>query len=97
MASASSGTVSGESDNGATGKKPRAEVSGNGKASSLDLPIAFKGFVVTPPPEPSLVSHPNPRHQRQETASYSPRSDRKGIRVESKKLFEATKPVKSPE
>ena len=97
LASASSGTVSGESDNGATRKKPRAEASGNGKASSLDLPVAFEGLVVTPPPEPSLFSHPNPRRQRQETASYSPRSHRKGIRVESKKLFEATKPVQSPE
>jgi len=33
LASASSGTVSGENDNGATQKKPRAETSGNEKAS----------------------------------------------------------------
>jgi len=94
------GTVSGENDNGATQKKPRAETSGNEKASSQDLPVAFEGLVIAPPPEPSLVSRPIPQRQTQETAmsvSYSPSSHRKGIRVEAKKLFEATKPVQSPE
>jgi len=99
LVSARSGTVSGENDNGAT-QKPRAEAIGNEKASSLDLPVAFEGLVITPRPEPSLVSRPTTRRQTQETAmsaSYSPRSHRKGIRVQSKKLFEATKPVQSPE
>lgn len=99
MVSARSGTVSGENDNGAT-QKPRAEAIGNEKASSLDLPVAFEGLVITPRPEPSLVSRPTTRRQTQETAmsaSYSPRSHKKGIRVEAKKLFEARKPVQSPE
>jgi len=60
LASASSGTVSGENDNGTTQKQPRAETSGNEKASSQDLPVAFEGLVIAPPPEPSLVSRPTP-------------------------------------
>jgi len=99
LASASSGTVSGENDNGTTQKQPRAETSGNEKASSQDLPVAFEGLVIAPPPEPSLVSRPIPQRQTQETAmsvSYSPSSHRKGIRVESKKLFEPRNPYNHP-
>ena len=85
--------------NGVVRKKPKAERSGpeGNQASLLDLPISFEGLVVTPPPEPSQVSSLTKlRHQRQETASYSPRSHKKG-KLRRKRLFEANKPFKPPE
>ena len=94
-----SGSGSGESDNGGVRKKPKAEASGpeGNQARLLDLPVSFEGLVVTPPPEPSLVSSLTKlRHQRQETASYSPRSHKKG-KFSGKRLFEANKPLKPPE
>lgn len=94
-----SGSGSGESDNGGVRKKPKAEASGpeGNQARLLDLPVSFEGLVVTPPPEPSLVSSLTKlRHQRQETASYSPRSHKKG-KLRGKRLFEANKPLKPPE
>lgn len=95
-----SGSGSGESDNGVTlntRKKPKVAGSVPEGDQARLLSVSFEGLVVTPPPDPSVVSSlPKHRHQRQETASYSPRSHKKG-KLRGKRLFEANKPLQPPE
>ena len=100
LSSVPSGTVSGESDSGATRKKPKTRGEEN-QTSSVDLTVALEGLVVSLPPDSRPVSLSLRKTRRRgleavgRTSSHSPRSHRKG-RLVAKNLFEAKK-VQAPE